>query len=957
MTHRFALSFLIAISNVLAVGQSADAQGGNALAGPGFAGQPVEAIAGQPFGVATLTIPIGRPESGLRVLVSDTGGRVLYPAITTEEIQVIPEPPPINRRRIGQGALINRLKDVIQNARDKTDPPEALRISFLFRGDEPFTVSLSGDMQQTFDVQPVVQPGAVPEPLLSQWWLQYGQQARRQLASGDYPPLVQTYLTGMLAMRLGLPPIDLREPKKVEKGEFDQPLSTLSLLAGTEELRNEIMRKSLMPPVSDIREQYPVPPVPQWQLPIPPPVPESLPIESMATAVPPECLYLRFGKFSNYLWFNQLSASRGGDFVQMAMMRGHNFEASKRVERLLNTKTNAVARLFGDSIINDMAIIGSDLYMQEGPSLGVLFEAKNAALLKSSLMRDRKAAAALFGETGSLDVVDLSGNNVSLLSKPDNSVRSYLVENGQFILLTTSQHLARRFLAIANGEPNLAMTPNFRYARLLLPVQNDYSVFGYFSPQFFQQLIGPQYQIELRRRLAAVAHIEMATLASMAAESEGFENASIEELIEFQFLPPWFNERADGSRTLKSGEDWLDSNRGRRGSFMPIADVQLESATAEELALYNEQAAFYEQNWQQTDPLVFGLRRFEIPEFPGEERIAIEAFIAPFGAKKLGWVSDMLAPPINTAIQLPPDDMVSYQVHLAGQQDFRKSYPNHVLFGGLKDMLPPQPGDDLGFLGTIQALRSTPGYVGSWPAAGYLDRLPLGLGGGRPDAYGFSRALIGMWRWQGDGISLLSFDRSIIENCLGYIRPVVADDPAQLRVRVGNIAQSQLASWVNTFWYRRGYETSIGNALLLDTMTQQLRIAPESALVAAEDLLDCKLQCPIGGQYELQTSAGQMPWWISTAWPAERRVDQLIPPPNYQASVLEWFRGGQIHLTQLTDKVVAVGQIDMQPMELPAESAVEGESSQLPAMDFNLFNLPKNIWGGSAAEVEKRKAF
>ena len=40
----------------------------------------------------------------------------------------------------------------------------------------------------------------------------------------------------------------------------------------------------------------------------------------------------------------------------------------------------------------------------------------------------------------------------------------------------------------------------------------------------------------------------------------------------------------------------------------------------------------------------------------------------------------------------------------------------------------------------------TNGLPMGWPKSGFLDWLPLGLGGGPPDAFGFSRLLFGVWR-------------------------------------------------------------------------------------------------------------------------------------------------------------------------------------------------------------------
>ena len=67
------------------------------------------AVAGEPFGVATMAIPVGVIEKGRlpRVLVSDSEGRVFYPEINLEELSP-PSPSPSagpTPRRIGRGGL------------------------------------------------------------------------------------------------------------------------------------------------------------------------------------------------------------------------------------------------------------------------------------------------------------------------------------------------------------------------------------------------------------------------------------------------------------------------------------------------------------------------------------------------------------------------------------------------------------------------------------------------------------------------------------------------------------------------------------------------------------------------------------------------------------------------------------------------------------------------------------
>jgi hypothetical protein len=918
----------------------------------------LRAVAGQPFGVATFSVFLGPLEEGAmpRVVIENTDKRIYYPAIVTRPAP-LPQrvDPGRSGRRFGQGGLVDRFRTAVRNTQDLIEGPQLLKVSFLFRGDAPLRVRLLGDLQRELTIDP--SDPKIQQPLramTTEWWDDYVAQAKKQIASGDYPPLIQTYLTTTLARRFDFPIPDLRTDEQIKRQEKKNgPLSTLELLAGTESMRDEFRRQALQGSSRSEFERVPVPEETRWQTLAIPPAPPETPIESIAKAVPPECLYLRFGSFPNYLWFKDLSDSRGGELSQMVLMRGLNFESNLRIERMLSTKTTALAKMFGEQIIADMAIIGNDLYAQEGPSLGVVFEAKNVDLLKSSLNSDRQTALReLKAKGGRLDEITLAGQTVSLLSTPDNSTRSFLVVQGKYLLVTTSSKIAERFIEVAQGQPSLGDSEEFRYARVLMPVDNNYTMVAYFSPKFFQRLLSPRYQIELRRRLTAISHIEMVELAQSMAQAEGQPNDSVEQLIQGGYLPEGFDKRPDGSQILQDGIRWIDSNRGARGSFLPIADAEIVDVSTEEALAYAEDAEFYQANWEQTDPLIFGLRRFANPDRPGLERVAVEAYVAPFGREKYGWLSTFLAPPITTQIQLPPDDVANLQVHLSGVGLGARQPPDHVMFMGVKDMIPPQPSEKKSLIRTIRTLQSSPGYLGAWPLPGYLDRLPLGLGGPPPDIMGFSRLLLGLWRWQGGGFSVLSFDRSILENCALYLKPIPATDPAQARLKVGDLSDSKLSTWVNTFWYRRGAATTQGNLFLLDSLQQQLRVDPTESRELAELFLQGRLQCPLGGKYELNSDGPYAGLWSSTAYSAKTTPNYADPPEGYSAPWLEWFRGGQFHLAQLPEQIVLVGQLDMQP--LPPNKDVQEQGGALPSMNFDLFNLPFKLLNGKKDSGDKK---
>lgn len=944
---------------------------------PSYDSEHWVAIAGEPFGVASLAIPVGVVEKGRlpRIIVSDDAGRVFYPETNLEEL---PPPSPSaasigpTLRSFGRGGLVDRLKKAIDNAGQQIHPASLLRVQFLFRGTAPLTVRLTGDLNQLVSIKPLPNELGLHRRLLESWWNGYTDQARQQLAAGDYQPGIETYLTAMLSSRLSLTETDLRTKKEIKAEKYQEPQSTLELLAGTDSIRELIMRESMHGP-SQLKSlsKVAVPSPPHWnEIAIPPTTPD-LKVETISERVPPECFYLRFGKFSNSIWFQELTKGQGDGLAQMVMKRGIDYQANQRLERMLNTKSSALAKLFGDQLIKDMAIIGTDLFIQEGPAIGMLFEASNPDLLRSALQSDRTATATRLAAEGvRLETLTIDEQEVSLLSAPDQSVRSFLVSHDQYLFVTTSRHLVQRFLAVSRGQPSLSKQPIFRYMRSVMPLTNEYDLFAFFPPDFFRTLISPQYQIELRRRLHAIANLQLVDMATLVARGEGSPADSTRDLIQENFLPPWFLDTVDDSQPLRLSKGWVDSRRGGRGSFIPIPDVPLESCTQEEAERYRLQADFYAKSWPQTDPMVIGLRRFEDQERRDVERIAIEAYVAPFGREKYGWLSMFLAPPVRTQIQLPPDDILNIQAHLSGQNLIGRNLTlDHVMFMGVKDMLPPPPDNSRKLLDTLRTLQQTPGYVGAWPLPGYLDRLPFGLGGGPPDAFGFSRLLIGAWRWTASGFSVLSFDRSILENCMLHLRPIPAEDPAQIRLMIGDLENTKVSSWFNTYWYRRALEASRGNAMLLDTIQSQFKVTPDQAKDVAERFLDGKLQCPLGGEYRLpidpkssnnQAESSQV--WFSTAWPRsdvsneasptggsssmkmglEMNPFKAFPPPEYRAPWLGWFRGVKAHLTQLPEQLILVGEIRLQKLTPPIDNE---PPSALPSMNFNLFTAPFKFFG------------
>ena len=159
--------------------------------------------------------------------------------------------------------------------------------------------------------------------------------------------------------------------------------------------------------------------------------------------------------------------------------------------------------------------------------------------------------------------------------------------------------------------------------------------------------------------------------------------------------------------------------------------------------------------------------------------------------------------------------------------------------------------------------------------------------------------------------------------------------------------------------------------MLLDSLQQQLKVPPEQALATAEKLLDAHLQCSLGGQYILESTESKLGknGWESTAWPKQFAMmngkisslgfdsTQSLPPAEYVAPWLQWFRGAQLHLTQLPERLVVVGTIDIEPVPLHVDESTDEKlgGGALPKMDLDLFNLPFKFFQGDKPKGDEKK--
>jgi hypothetical protein len=170
------------------------------------------------------------------------------------------------------------------------------------------------------------------------------------------------------------------------------------------------------------------------------------------------------------------------------------------------------------------------------------------------------------------------------------------------------------------------------------------------------------------------------------------------------------------------------------------------------------------------------------------------------------------------------------------------------------------------------------------------------------------------------------------------LRVVEAEQEAQIRLHVGDLHGAKVEPWINGMYYQRAITASAGNTRFIHQLNQQLHVPMAQAKELAEDLLDAKLHCPLGGEFQLMEEIGGPQVWESTAW--AKRGDLSKVPEDFQAPILKWFHGADAHLLKTGDQILVHAEIDME--RAPSEAKIE-----IPF--FNLFG------GGSGQKALKPK--
>ena len=796
----------------------------------------------------------------------------------------------------------------------------ALTARFLIRGEGKLQLSVAAAGRQVGDAIVVELEDNVAQArnLRATWWKDYQQQI------DDAPQdqrLVRYFLADALARRVGVsspayPRLSEKDHSAIERYferatgllfGFDSVLAAMqtdsdAVLTDRLESANQRLPGTLR--LASVR-------MPHFN-------PSHIEVEAIAKVVPEECFYVRCRSLQNYLWLRELLLNWGGNMSQVVSVQTLEKYTRERIERQLGIHPSLALELGLDEQIQDMALIGCDTFFEDGAALGVVLEASDVKAAARIVARMRGATV-----EGVPDVSDesrvIGARNVHCLTTPNNLIRSFLVVDGNYILVANCEYIVRRFVERRKTLGNLA---EYKYARSKSPSLAEEKTFIYVSDPFFRHIVSPQYRIEMHRRLQAKRDLQQLRVAYVAARAEGTDPKTVDDLVEAGYLPRDFSERPDGASALLKESRVVDSLRGAHATFLPVPDVVVKGATRSEVSAYQKFARDYRREWPVMDPVSVSIGRTSVGD--DLESVSLDITITPYARERYAQLARYLAPSNGTRIAVHRDDLLSLNAVIrsggilrnvsAGLRDREVDF--EVANGSVKPLnltsssfgrsrfylaMTPQSRDALHDVGRMLGMKppsvplpQKPVVPSTFPVSP-VELLVVGTVALTKQAVPMVVALnvAGSIEDRGDWL-VMARSAKFRDEIFATKQREPAHSQPMLQFQMRDVTKAKVYPYLRAYTYVTSRQASADNAAALNTMTQQLAIPAEQSLGVAQYLQRAKVVCPLDGQYQANVMSHGPRIWSGTNWPKPSRYEEVEVPRNYKFKFVNWLRALQI---------------------------------------------------------------
>jgi len=323
-----------------------------------------------------------------------------------------------------------------------------------------------------------------------------------------------------------------------------------------------------------------------------------VPSEPLAAAAPAAFYYVRFRTLAHFIRLREeLDAGIAPALAGMGEVA--DYDLGPRYEAELGLRQGPLTKLLGPTVVDDLAVVGSDPYLREGSDLSIVFRVRARPAFEAALAGTLAAFGAAHGGLKS-STVDHQGTPITVTRSNDGVVRRHRATIGGFDIVSNSLTATRRIIDAAAGrEPRLADEPDFRYM-LARDAATPADVLAYLGDRFVGEVIGPRQKVLEARRQVALAELSRPGYAALLyGWLYGRVPASADEIVASGLL-----RRDELAHAGSERIDWQPARAARSswgavGALTPLIDLPaVVKVTPSEKAAYDIFTAGYQSFWR-----------------------------------------------------------------------------------------------------------------------------------------------------------------------------------------------------------------------------------------------------------------------------------------------------------------------------------------------------------------------
>ncbi len=356
----------------------------------------------------------------------------------------------------------------------------------------------------------------------------------------------------------------------------------------------------------------------------------------LANYVPADNYYIRFRSVSR-----MLDIIDGGNLFAKHLYTQSGESAfardtEQKLRQQLAVETNPLARPFYDLVVREIAISGSDPFVNEGSDVTLLFRFDQDLVFRAQMDAYLTAAEKSIADVTRQEET-WEGVSFMHLTSPDREVHVFSAypEKGLHVR-SNSRTAFQRVLKLIKGQSDPSLTSlgqseEFAYMRTLMPAdapEEDGLI--YLSDPFIRRLVGPELKLTELRRLKCFNNLRMIGHAAAMYETEnGHAPDSMNDLQAANCLPDGFNAgrlkcACGGEYSLsRDGRHGVCSHHGHAEALIPCCEIPEASVTTSEADAYRQFVTEYSQYWRTFfDPIAI-----KVQATP--ERYRLETIVLP----------------------------------------------------------------------------------------------------------------------------------------------------------------------------------------------------------------------------------------------------------------------------------------------------------------------------------------